>query len=152
MVSDDQCAIVVFGFGYGADAGDAAPERATSDYNGIDLNDRPNGAVGARRGCTMSIGRKTTSNGRADSAAAKSEPQGTVSLRAHAECTLTHYFESLNGHRPAGLYQLVIREVEEPLFRAVLKYTDGNQVRAAEVLGINRGTLRRKLEDYGLVD
>ena len=75
-----------------------------------------------------------------------------VPLREHAETALGAYFERLNGHRPAGLYQLVMREVEEPLFRAVMRYTAGNQVRAAEILGINRGTLRRKLEDYGLVE
>jgi Fis family transcriptional regulator, factor for inversion stimulation protein len=73
-------------------------------------------------------------------------------LRNHAEAVLDAYFERLNGHRPAGLYALVLREVEEPLFRAVMDYVDGNQCRAAEVLGINRGTLRRKLEDYGLAE
>jgi Fis family transcriptional regulator len=75
-----------------------------------------------------------------------------VPLREHAESALSAYFEQLNGHRPAGLYQLVMREVEEPLFRAVLRYAEGNQCRAAEILGINRGTLRRKLEDYDLAD
>ncbi|MES1195438.1 MAG: helix-turn-helix domain-containing protein [Steroidobacter sp.] len=62
------------------------------------------------------------------------------------------YFTNLNGHIPGELYNLVIREVEEPLFRAVLGYVDGNQSRAAEVLGINRGTLRKKLREYGLHD
>jgi Fis family transcriptional regulator, factor for inversion stimulation protein len=76
---------------------------------------------------------------------------GDVPLRDHAEAALGAYFERLNGHRPAGLYALVMREVEEPLFRAVMRYADGNQCRAAGILGINRGTLRRKLEDYGLV-
>ena len=71
-------------------------------------------------------------------------------LRQHAENALGAYFEKLNGHRPARLYELVLREVEEPLFRAVLDYVAGNQSRAAEVLGINRGTLRRKLQEYGL--
>ena len=75
-----------------------------------------------------------------------------VPLRAHAEAALGAYFERLNGHRPSGLYELVMREVEEPLFRAVMRHTDGNQCRAAEILGINRGTLRRKLEDYGLAE
>ena len=65
------------------------------------------------------------------------------------EC-LHSYFESLNGHKPGDLYQLVIGEVEKPLFRAVLRYTNGNQSEAAEVLGINRGTLRTKLKDYKL--
>jgi Fis family transcriptional regulator len=71
-------------------------------------------------------------------------------LRDHAERALTNYFASLGGHSPARLYDLVIREVEEPLFRAVLDYADGNQSRAAGILGINRGTLRKKLREFGL--
>ena len=71
-------------------------------------------------------------------------------LRSHAERALTDYFASLNGHRPARLYDLVLREVEEPLFRAVLDYAAGNQSRAAVILGINRGTLRKKLREFGL--
>lgn len=65
------------------------------------------------------------------------------------EC-LNSYFENLNGHKPGDLYQLVIGEVEKPLFRAVLTYTHGNQSEAAEILGINRGTLRKKLKNYGI--
>jgi Fis family transcriptional regulator len=65
------------------------------------------------------------------------------------EC-LDNYFASLNGHKPGDLYQLVIGEVEKPLFRAVLTYTRGTQSEAAEILGINRGTLRKKLKDYKL--
>ena len=44
----------------------------------------------------------------------------------------------------------LLREVEEPLFRAVLDYSSGNQCRAAAILGINRGTLRKKLRQFGL--
>jgi Fis family transcriptional regulator len=71
-------------------------------------------------------------------------------LRDHAQRALTDYFANLDGHRPAHLYDLVIREVEEPLFRAVLDHCDGNQSRAAVILGINRGTLRKKLREFGL--
>lgn len=71
-------------------------------------------------------------------------------LRTHAEHALSQYFASLNGHRPAHLYNLVLREVEEPLLKAVLDYTEGNQVRAAGILGINRGTLRKKLRQLGI--
>lgn len=71
-------------------------------------------------------------------------------LRNHAERALSDYFTSLNGHRPAHLYDLVLREVEEPLFRVVLDYAEGNQSRAAVILGINRGTLRKKLKQLGL--
>lgn len=73
-----------------------------------------------------------------------------VPLRGHAEQALNAYFTSLNGHRPAQLYTLVLREVEEPLFKAVLQYTEGNQSEAADILGINRGTLRKKLREFGL--
>ena len=71
-------------------------------------------------------------------------------LRNHAEHAVTGYFAALNGHRPAHLYDLVLREVEEPLFRVVLDYAEGNQSRAAVILGINRGTLRKKLRQFGL--
>lgn len=65
------------------------------------------------------------------------------------EC-LHSYFANLNGHKPGDLYELVMGEVEKPLFRAVLGYTNGNQSEAAEILGINRGTLRKKLRVYKL--
>jgi Fis family transcriptional regulator len=73
-------------------------------------------------------------------------------LRNYTERALNDYFSSLNGHRPAHLYELVLREVEEPLFRTVLDYSDGNQSRAAGILGINRATLRKKLREFGLAD
>jgi Fis family transcriptional regulator len=45
-----------------------------------------------------------------------------------------------------------MREVEEPLFKVVMTHVDGNQSRAATILGINRGTLRKKLKEFGLGD
>ncbi len=74
----------------------------------------------------------------------------SMPLRTMTADALNSYFASLNGHKPGQLYDLVLREVEEPLFRAVLDYSEGNQSRAAEILGINRGTLRKKLKNYGL--
>jgi Fis family transcriptional regulator, factor for inversion stimulation protein len=71
-------------------------------------------------------------------------------LRDHAERALSDYLANLNGHRPARLYDLVLREVEEPLFRTVLDYAEGNQSQAAVILGITRGTLRKKLRQFGL--
>ncbi len=73
-----------------------------------------------------------------------------IPLRDHTEQALGTYFDSLNGHRPGRLYDLVMREVELPLFQAVMDYAAGNQSRAATILGINRGTLRKKLREYGL--
>lgn len=86
----------------------------------------------------------------------KSAPTRPLNAKGKSLATLTDealqtYFHSLNGHRPGALYDLVIGEVEKPLFRAVLNYTDGNQSRAAEILGMNRGTLRKKLRDHRLV-
>lgn len=71
-------------------------------------------------------------------------------LRSHAERALHAYFDRLEGTPPARLYDMVMREIEEPLFRTVLQRTAGNQSRAADMLGINRGTLRRKLRELGL--
>jgi Fis family transcriptional regulator len=73
-----------------------------------------------------------------------------VPLRSQAEEALQSYFETLNGHKPAQLYDLVMREVEEPLFKIVMGHVHGNQSRAATILGINRGTLRKKLKEFGL--
>ena len=71
-------------------------------------------------------------------------------LSAATDEALEGYFKKLNGHKPGDLYQLVLGEVEKPLFRAVLDYTKGNQSEAAQILGINRGTLRKKLRIYDL--
>jgi Fis family transcriptional regulator len=73
-------------------------------------------------------------------------------LRSHTERVLHDYFSNLNGHRPARLYNLVLREVEEPLLQAVLDYADGNQSQAAVILGITRTTLRKKLRSMGLAE
>ena len=72
------------------------------------------------------------------------------SLSALTGEALDGYFNKLNGHKPGDLYQLVLGEVEKPLFKAVLDYTNGNQSEAAQILGINRGTLRKKLRHYNL--
>ncbi len=71
-------------------------------------------------------------------------------LRDHAERALTDFFANLNGHRPAHLYDLVLREVEEPLVRKALDYAGGNQTKTAIILGITRATLRKKLREFGL--
>ena len=72
-------------------------------------------------------------------------------LCQHTEEALDQYFATLNGDRPGDLYDLVIGEVERPLFKAVMDYTQGNQSQAAGILGINRGTLRKKLRTYSLI-
>jgi Fis family transcriptional regulator len=71
-------------------------------------------------------------------------------LRDCVRDAVEHYFTQLGGHEADGLYELVLSEVEAPLLECVMRHTRGNQSRAAEVLGINRGTLRKKLKAYGL--
>ena len=78
-------------------------------------------------------------------------PKSKKTLYSHTEDALHSYFASLNGDRPGDLYDLVMGEVERPLFKAVMDYTDGNQSQAAGILGINRGTLRKKLKTYSLI-
>lgn len=73
-------------------------------------------------------------------------------LRHHTEDALKSYFDRLNGHSPGDLYDLVLGEVEEPLLKAVMNYSRGNQSKAAGILGINRGTLRKKLKQYSLLE
>lgn len=63
---------------------------------------------------------------------------------------LERYFDALDGERPCGLYKMVIGETELALLQFVLERTGGNQSRAAQLLGVNRGTLRKKLKYYGL--
>ena len=68
------------------------------------------------------------------------------SLPEAAHACLSHYFESLRGMAPApDLYDRVMSEVERPLIEHVLRYARGNQLRAAEILGLNRNTLRKKI-------
>jgi Fis family transcriptional regulator len=71
-------------------------------------------------------------------------------LRNFTEDALRSYFKNLNGHKPAEIYKLVMSEVEPPLFKSVLEYTDGNQSVAADILGISRATLRKKIKQYKL--
>lgn len=86
-----------------------------------------------------------TRNGKEDHLYSRNKP-----LSNFTEDALRSYFKNLNGHKPAQIYRLVLGEVEPPLFRAVLEYTDGNQTLAAEMLGLNRATLRKKLKQYDL--
>jgi Fis family transcriptional regulator len=71
-------------------------------------------------------------------------------LSVCVETALKDYFEQLNGQMTTNLYDMLLAEVEAPLFKAALEHTNGNQSRAAELLGLNRGTLRKKLKTYGL--
>ena len=65
--------------------------------------------------------------------------------------TLTQYFKDLNGEEPHSLHDMVMLTVEKPLLDVVMRQAEGNQSKAAEWLGINRNTLRRKLVEHRLL-
>ena len=82
---------------------------------------------------------------------APAEAGGPVTLAALVEQHLSGYFaEQPDGAPPPGLYDRVLHEIERPLIRLTLSATRGNQVRAAEILGLNRNTLRKKIQDLGV--
>lgn len=64
---------------------------------------------------------------------------------------LENYFLTLDGEQPVAVYPMVIRSVEKPMLEVVLAQAGGNQTLAAEILGINRNTLRKKLLDHRLL-
>lgn len=72
-------------------------------------------------------------------------------LRNSVEVALNNYFTHLEGQPVTDLYQMVLSEVEAPLLEAVMRHTGDNQSQASEMLGLNRGTLRKKLKQYGLL-
>ena len=121
------------------------------------LNGRANGAAHGRPAAGKAARKSGTQKGIAQKnitgRPAPSPLRGKQRpLRDMTEEALGKYFRDLNGHRPGDLYDLVLGEVEEPLFRAVMEYARGNQSLAAEVLGINRATLRKKLRHYQILD
>ncbi len=83
-----------------------------------------------------------------DGISSASSPQ---SLRGCVEQAMENYFQNLDGQPVSDVYDMVMTEVEAPLLEIVLKYTRHNQTKAAQVLGLNRGTLRKKLKQYGLL-
>ena len=76
---------------------------------------------------------------------------GQPTLREFIQGKVSSLFSRLDGDECDGLYRLVIGEVEGSLLEAVMQETAGNQGRAARILGVNRGTLRKKLRAHGLI-
>jgi Fis family transcriptional regulator len=74
----------------------------------------------------------------------------TEPLRQCVLDAMQRYFSNLDGHGASNLYRLVMDEVEAPLLESVMQYTGGNQTQAANLLGISRSTLRKKLSQYGI--
>ena len=78
-------------------------------------------------------------------------PKNPEPWQAQVRELCLQYFRDLDGERPAAIHDMVIRNVERPMLEFVLQRANGNQTVAADMLGINRNTLRRKLTDYELL-
>ena len=87
---------------------------------------------------------KHRSESRADTGARDNE----ISLAVRK--VMKQYFKDLDGEKCTGIYEMVVNAVEKPMLEVVMNQAQGNQTRAAELLGLNRNTLRKKLQQHGL--
>ena len=87
---------------------------------------------------------KHRSESRADSGARDNE------LSLAVRKVMRQYFKDLDGEKCTGIYEMVVCAVERPMLEVVMFQAQGNQTRAAEILGLNRNTLRKKLQQHGL--
>jgi len=71
-------------------------------------------------------------------------------LASSVKSSLDQYFKDLDGEPPHALYDMVLTCIEKPLLEYTMQYAGGNQSKAAEILGINRNTLRKKLQQYNI--
>lgn len=71
-------------------------------------------------------------------------------LSSQVRKAMENYFADLDGHEASNIYELFMAQVEKPMFEMVLQITRGNITRAAQILGLNRGTLRNRLKKYDL--
>ncbi len=65
--------------------------------------------------------------------------------------SIQQYFNDLEGEMPSAVYSMFLARIEPPLLECILQRTEGNQSKAAEILGLNRNTLRKKLKQYELI-
>lgn len=91
-----------------------------------------------------------TGTGQSGTTGGKHQAQAPRPLAGHVRESLERYFAELNGQPPSHLYDLVLSQIEQPLLEVVMAQTRGNISKAAAFLGLNRATLRKKLQKYGL--
>ncbi len=98
----------------------------------------------------MGLNPPTRSARRAPAAAAEPDASRGETIEQCIVRSLNEYFANLDGAKPHALHELVLQAVERPLLKFAMERSSGNQSAAAELLGINRNTLRKKLTSYGL--
>jgi len=79
-----------------------------------------------------------------------SQAQAQKPLRDSVKQAVNKYLKQLDNTNIENLYELVMAEVEAPMLEEIMTFTRGNQTKASTMLGINRGTLRKKLKQYGM--
>ena len=79
-------------------------------------------------------------------------PLDVPNLNESVRASITAYFNDLDGTEPANMHDMLLRAVEKPLLEMVMERASHNQSRAAQMLGLNRNTLRKKLLEHGLLD
>jgi len=81
-----------------------------------------------------------------------SESLDTMTLKQAVKDTLRNYFTNIGNEQPVDFYSILLEEIERPLLEVLINFTHYNQVKMATILGISRGTLRKKLKQYGMLD
>lgn len=76
----------------------------------------------------------------------------TITLKQVVKDTLRNYFSNIGNEQPVDFYSILLEEIERPLLEVLINHTHYNQVKMANILGISRGTLRKKLKQYGMLD
>lgn len=76
----------------------------------------------------------------------------TITLKQAVKDTLRNYFTNIGSEQPVDFYSILLEEIERPLLETLINHTHYNQVKMANILGISRGTLRKKLKQYGMLD
>ena len=87
---------------------------------------------------------------RRNSSDARSDAARENELALTVRKVMRQYFKDLDGEKASGIYDMVVAAVEKPMLEVVMFQAQGNQTRAAELLGLNRNTLRKKLQQHGL--
>jgi Fis family transcriptional regulator len=76
--------------------------------------------------------------------------QANNDLAICVKSSLDQYFKDLEGEPPHAVYNMVLASIEKPMLEYIMTYAAGNQSKAAEILGLNRNTLRKKIQQYNL--
>jgi Fis family transcriptional regulator len=80
------------------------------------------------------------------------ETLSSTTLKQAVKDTLRNYFTTIGSEQPIDFYNILLEEIERPLLEVLINQTHYNQVKMAQILGISRGTLRKKLKQYGMLE